>query len=72
MARRGKLSIRGRITSSRMSPTLGRAICLALIDADLAAPGTTVTVLMPDGRTEPATVMEHHAHFDPEGLRLRG
>ena len=63
--------IRGRVTSSRMSPTLGRSVCLAQVDADLAEPGTTVTVRLPDGRLVPARVTAHHAHVDPEGARLR-
>ena len=64
--------ILGRITSSRMSPTLGRSVCLGQVNPDLAAPGTVVTVLLLDGRRIEATVMEHHAHVDPEGERLRG
>jgi sarcosine oxidase, subunit alpha len=63
--------IAGRVTSSRMSPTLGRSICLALVDHDLAAPGTEVEVILPDRRRIRARVMEHHAHFDPEGGRMR-
>ncbi len=62
----------GRVTSSRMSPTLARSICLAQVAARLGAPGTVVTVRLPDGSDCPATVMAHHAHFDPEGTRLRG
>jgi sarcosine oxidase subunit alpha len=62
----------GRVTSSRMSPTLGRSICLAQVPTRLATPATVVTVRLPDGRDCPATVMAHHAHFDPEGTRLRG
>ncbi|MCP3974543.1 MAG: FAD-dependent oxidoreductase [bacterium] len=62
----------GRITSSRMSPTLGRSICLAQLTQDHAAPGTVVTVHLPDRTRVRARVMEHHAHFDPEGSRLRG
>ncbi|MDA8265461.1 MAG: 2Fe-2S iron-sulfur cluster-binding protein [Actinomycetota bacterium] len=65
-------AIEGRITSSRFSPTIGRSICLGLVSARLAVAGTVVTVKLPDGRHVPATVMEHHAHFDPEGSRLRG
>ncbi|MDQ3946103.1 MAG: 2Fe-2S iron-sulfur cluster-binding protein [Actinomycetota bacterium] len=61
----------GRITSSRMSPTLGRSICLGHVAARMADPGTVVTVRLPDGRDVPATVMPQHAHFDPEGTRLR-
>lgn len=64
--------IEGRITSSRLSPTLGRSICLGLVSSRLAAPGTVVTVRLPSGSDVTATVMEHHAHFDPEGTRLRG
>jgi sarcosine oxidase subunit alpha len=67
----GERTIVGRITSSRMSPTLGRSICLGLVARDLAVAGTTVTVKLPDGRRVPARVMEHHAHFDPDGERMR-
>ena len=62
----------GRITSSRMSPTLGRSICLGHVAVRLAEPGTVVTVRRPDGSDVPVTVMAQHAHFDPEGTRLRG
>jgi sarcosine oxidase subunit alpha len=68
----GKNEIVGRITSSRMSPTLGRSICLGLVAPHLAEPDTTVTVHLPDGERIPARVMPHHAHFDPEGVRQRG
>jgi sarcosine oxidase subunit alpha len=63
--------IAGRITSSRMSPTLRRSICLALLDAHLAEPGTVVTVRLPSGRLIEARVMPQHAHVDPEGGRMR-
>jgi sarcosine oxidase subunit alpha len=62
----------GRITSSRMSPTLGRSVCLGQVQAEAAAPGTELTVQLVDGARITARVMEHHAHFDPEGERLRG
>ena len=62
----------GRVTSSRMSPALGRSICLGLVAEYAAAPGTTLAVKLPSGATVPCTVMEHHAHFDPKGSRLRG
>jgi sarcosine oxidase subunit alpha len=68
----GKNGIAGRITSSRMSSTLGRSICLGFVAPHLAEPETTVTVQLPDGKRIPARVMEHHAHFDPEGRRQRG
>ena len=61
----------GRITSSRMSPTLGHAICLAQLDAHLAEPATRVTVRLPDGSDVVAEVTAHHAHVDPEGKRQR-
>ena len=64
--------IAGRVTSSRMSPTLGRSVCLAQIEAGLAAPGTEVTVRLASGRPIRARVMPHHAHVDPGGERLRG
>ncbi len=63
--------ILGRITSSRMSPTLGRSICLGQVDPSLSAPGTEITVLMADGKRIKATVQEHHAHVDHEGARQR-
>jgi sarcosine oxidase, subunit alpha len=64
-------AIVGRVTSSRMSPTLGRSICLAQVEARLAVPGTTVTVRLPGGTLVPARVTEHTAHVDPEGERMR-
>ncbi len=63
--------IAGRITSSRMSPALRRAICLAQVDAHLAQPGTVVTVRLPNGRLIPARVTSQHAHVDPDGGRMR-
>lgn len=68
----GSNEIVGRITSSRFSPTLQRSICLGQVAAELAAAGTKLTVLLTSGQRIPATVMEHHAHFDPSGERLRG
>jgi sarcosine oxidase, subunit alpha len=65
----GLQCIVGRVTSSRFSPTLNRAICLAQVDAALAEPGTEVTIRLPDGRHVPATVTEHLAHVDPENTR---
>jgi sarcosine oxidase subunit alpha len=64
-------TIVGRITSSRMSPTLGRSICLAHVAPHLAEPGTLVTVVLPDRRRIPARVMPQLAHVDPDGARLR-
>ena len=67
-----KNEIVGRITSSRMSPTLGRSICLGFVAQHLTTPGTKVTVRLPDGERIPASVTPHHAHYDPEGTRQRG
>ncbi len=61
----------GRITSSRFSPTLERSVCLAQVEADHAGPGTELTIVDIGGRRHTATVISHHAHFDPEGERLR-
>jgi sarcosine oxidase subunit alpha len=61
----------GRVTSSRLSPTLGRAVCLAQLDVSLATPGTRVTVRLPDGTETPALVTEHLAAVDPDGGRQR-
>ena len=69
--RAGTTEIVGRITSSRMSPTLNRSICLAQVTKEFAAPGTSLEVLLVSGERITATVQEHHAHFDPEGERLR-
>ena len=63
--------ILGRITSSRMSPTLGRSICLAQVEPELAKGGTKLTVLLGSGERIKATVLDHHAHLDPDGERLR-
>lgn len=63
--------ILGRITSSRMSPTLGHAVCLGQVDPTVSAPGTTVTVRLPGGGDISATVQEDLAFVDPEGVRLR-
>jgi sarcosine oxidase subunit alpha len=65
-------AIAGRITSSRMSPTLGRPICLGLVAPHLAEPGTELSIVLPAGVRARAVVTEHLAHFDPEGQRLRG
>ena len=70
--RSGTTEIVGRVTSSRMSPTLNRSICLAQVTKEFAAPGTSLEVLLVSGERITATVQEHHAHFDPEGVRLRG
>jgi sarcosine oxidase, subunit alpha len=67
-----KNEIVGRITSSRMSPTLGRSICLGFVAQHLTTPGTKVMVQLPGGERISASVTPHHAHYDPEGTRQRG
>ncbi len=71
IVRAGTNEIIGRITSSRMSPTLGRSICLGQVLPEAADAGSNLTVVMTTGERITAKVMEHHAHFDPEGERLR-
>ena len=63
--------ILGRITSSRYSPTLNASIALAQVPAELAASGSKLTIVLTSGERTTATVQQHHAHFDPDGLRLR-
>jgi sarcosine oxidase, subunit alpha len=65
-------TIVGRITSSRMSPTLQRSICMALLREDLSRAGTSLEIRLPDGRLVAAQVAERRVHFDPQGTRLRG
>ncbi len=64
--------IYGRVTSSRMSPTLGRSVCLAQVETRFAEPGTEVSVTLPDGAKVHAVVTEALAQVDPQGERLRG
>jgi sarcosine oxidase subunit alpha len=68
----GGSSTIGRVTSSRMSPTLGRSICLAIVDSPYDRSGATLTIRLPDGGDLAATILDHHAHLDPQGERLRG
>lgn len=62
-------TILGRITSSRMSPTLQRSICLAQVAPEISAPETKLTILLANGERISATVLSGHAHFDPSGSR---
>ena len=72
IVRAGADEIIGRITSSRMSPTVERSVCLGQVLPEASDPGTELTVVMIGGGRITARVMEHHAHFDPEGERVRG
>jgi sarcosine oxidase subunit alpha len=69
---RGVSDIVGRVTSSRMSPTLGRSVCLGYVAAELADPGSAVTIRLPDGTSVQAVVTQTLAHVDPDGVRLHG
>jgi sarcosine oxidase subunit alpha len=60
----------GRVTSSRLSPTLGRGIGLAWVKADLAKPGTQVTIRCADGHDISAIVLDHAA-YDPDALKMK-
>lgn len=62
---------RGRITSGRMSPTLGRSICLGYLADEFAEPGSVVMVALSGGQRIDAAVMPTLASVDPEGARLR-
>ena len=59
----------GRVTSSRWSAELGRAVGLAWVPASLAEEGAELA-LQVDGRLEPATV-RLAPFLDPDGERLR-
>ncbi|MEE9231507.1 MAG: 2Fe-2S iron-sulfur cluster-binding protein [Acidobacteriota bacterium] len=61
----------GRVTSSRMSPTLGRGIGLGWVEEVFSRRGSRVQIRFPSGRSVDAEVLEGHAAYDPEGDRLR-
>lgn len=68
----GQGEIVGRITSSRMSPTLKRSVALARVAAGFATPGSRLRIVLINGRVVEAVVCENLAFVDPEGVRLRG
>ena len=59
----------GRVTSSRMSPTLGKGVGLAWVPVDIAEDGNEITILV-DGKPLPAQITMK-PFYDPEGKRLR-
>ena len=59
----------GRVTSSRLSPTMGKGFGLAWIPVELAEEGSDISILV-DGKTLPAQVTLR-AFYDPEGEQLR-
>jgi len=58
----------GHVTSSYMSPTLGRSIAMALVKGGAARIGERVHVSMRDGRTVTATIASP-VFFDPKAER---
>ena len=68
----GMAEIVGRITSSRMSPTLKRSIALARVSGELSVPGSRLTIVLPNGSRAEAVVRENLSFIDPEGVRLHG
>ena len=59
----------GRVTSSRLSPTMGKGFGYCWVPADLAERGTTIHIRT-DGVVSPAEVRTE-PFYDPEGKRLR-
>jgi len=65
-----KGKIAGRVTSSRLSPTLKRGIGLAWVRKEMAETGNNFTIRLSNGNDVLATVLDHAA-YDPEGKRLK-
>jgi sarcosine oxidase subunit alpha len=65
-----KGKIAGRVTSSRLSPTLKRGIGLAWVRNEMSETGNNFTIRLANGSDVVATVLDHSA-YDPEGLRLK-
>ena len=59
----------GRVTSSRLSPTMGKGFGLCWVPAEMAEQGTTIYIRT-DGAVSPAEVRTE-PFYDPEGKRLR-
>jgi sarcosine oxidase subunit alpha len=60
----------GRVTSSRFSRRLGKAIGIAWVPAAISDEGTPIVISDPSGATIPADV-RRSAFYDPEGALLR-
>ena len=58
----------GRVTSSRLSPTLGKGFGLAWVPAELAKDGTLIHIRV-EGQLVPADVVLEPV-YDPDGERL--
>ncbi|MGI9310892.1 MAG: glycine cleavage T C-terminal barrel domain-containing protein, partial [bacterium] len=61
----------GHISSSYMSPNLGRSIALGLIADGLARKGESIEIALTDGTTHRATIVDS-VFLDPSGERARG
>ena len=59
----------GRVTSARLSPTMGRGFGLAFVPPYLAVEGETIQVLVADHPVAARVTLE--PVYDPDGLRLR-
>ncbi len=62
----------GHVTSFCYSPTLGRALALALVENGRARTGQTVHVASPVTGFSTAAEVVSPVFYDPEGVRLRG
>ena len=63
------MTMLGHVTSSYLSPALGRSIALALVAGGRAREGQTLHIPMPD-RVIPAKVTTAMVFVDPDGVRL--
>lgn len=63
------MTMLGHVTSSYLSPALGRSIALALVAGGRAREGQTLHIPMPD-RVIPAKVTTAMVFVDPDGARL--
>ena len=61
----------GRVTSSRMSPVLGRGIGLGWVKASYAKPGTKVSIRLASGQDVVGEILDGYAAYDPKGEKLR-
>jgi len=68
---RPPMQMLGHITSSYMSPTLGRSFALALVKGGRDRIGETLTVPLIDGSQHKVTITDT-VFFDKEGERVRG
>ena len=59
----------GKVTSSRLSPTIGKGFGLAWVPVDLAEEGKSIQILV-DGKTHDADVTLEPV-YDPDGTKLR-